>query len=333
MQFVNIVVHSVEDMNFRVHLQFEFTKLGLDHYLDKIRHTESEELQVQISAYLDNVFDVAALMEDSETKTAALEKVAELEDELGNLVDRLAEMERESLTKVAELETELFAVRAERDELLDLRRRVDEEVDTLRRAAAKQQQESRNRQSMLESKIVELETLTRTLPRSTGTSLSGDLETLSITTPPPPPPPPMPSEASNSPPPPPPPPPPGPLQTPISPMVPPPPPPPGLMQAPQGAMTIKRKVQTKYKLPTLNWIALKPHQVRGTIFNELDDDRLHQVIDFVDFEEKFKLGVAMLNGTSEIDGLSNFPSKRFKKPENISLLEHTRLRNIGKYKL
>lgn len=42
-------------------------------------------LQVQISAYLDNVFDVAALMEDSETKTAALEKVAELEDELGHV--------------------------------------------------------------------------------------------------------------------------------------------------------------------------------------------------------------------------------------------------------
>lgn len=44
-----------------------------------------ECLQVQISAYLDNVFDVAALMEDSETKTAALEKVNELEDELGHV--------------------------------------------------------------------------------------------------------------------------------------------------------------------------------------------------------------------------------------------------------
>lgn len=46
-QFVNIVVHSVEDMNFRVHLQYEFTKLGLDDYLDKLRHTESEDLQVK----------------------------------------------------------------------------------------------------------------------------------------------------------------------------------------------------------------------------------------------------------------------------------------------
>ena len=47
MQFVNIVVHSVEDMNFRVHLQYEFTKLGLDEYLEKLRHTESEDLQVR----------------------------------------------------------------------------------------------------------------------------------------------------------------------------------------------------------------------------------------------------------------------------------------------
>jgi len=93
------------------------------------------------------------------------------------------------------------------------------------------------------------------------------------------------------------------------------------------------QVQTKYKLPTLNWIALKPNQVRGTIFNELDDDRLHNQIDFSDFEERFKIGMSghVANGNSEVDGLQSFPSKRFKKPENISLLEHTRLRNIGKY--
>lgn len=49
MQFVNVVVHSVEDMNFRVHLQYEFSKLGLDEYLEKLRHTESEELQVVLT--------------------------------------------------------------------------------------------------------------------------------------------------------------------------------------------------------------------------------------------------------------------------------------------
>jgi len=39
MQFVNIAVHSVEDVNYRVHLQHEFTLLGLDQYLDVCVYT------------------------------------------------------------------------------------------------------------------------------------------------------------------------------------------------------------------------------------------------------------------------------------------------------
>ena len=49
MQFINIVVHSVEDMNFRVALQWEFSNLGLEECLDKLRTHESDELAVQIS--------------------------------------------------------------------------------------------------------------------------------------------------------------------------------------------------------------------------------------------------------------------------------------------
>ena len=49
MQFINIVVHSVEDMNFRVSLQWEFNSIGLDNYLDRLESNESEELSVQIS--------------------------------------------------------------------------------------------------------------------------------------------------------------------------------------------------------------------------------------------------------------------------------------------
>ncbi|XP_026295172.1 formin-like protein CG32138 isoform X6 [Apis mellifera] len=346
MQFVNIVVHSVEDMNFRVHLQYEFTKLGLDEYLEKLRHTESEDLQVQISAYLDNVFDVAALMEDSETKTAALEKVAELEDELGHAHDRMTELERESLAKLAELETELGALKVEYADAVEARRLAEEELTALKR----QKQDSARRQSVLENKIIELETLTGTLTKGSSTAnlrngcatspvSNSDNVTCSTLNSTPSPTLEEPPPSAPAPPPPPPPPcPPPPPMAPLSPgdqKLPPPapipPPPAGMMQAPDGAMTIKRKVQTKYKLPTLNWIALKPNQVRGTIFNELDDDRLHNYIDFSDFEERFKIGMGshVANGNNEIDGLQSFPSKRFKKPENVSLLEHTRLRNIA----
>lgn len=50
MQFVNIIVHSVEDMNFRVHLQYEFTALKLDEYLERLRHCESDDLQVNLES-------------------------------------------------------------------------------------------------------------------------------------------------------------------------------------------------------------------------------------------------------------------------------------------
>ncbi|KAK5906376.1 hypothetical protein CgunFtcFv8_002249, partial [Champsocephalus gunnari] len=80
MQFINIVVHSVENMNFRVHLQYEFTRHGLDEYLEKLKFTESDRLLVQIQAYLDNVFDVGALLEDADTKNALLEHMEELQE-------------------------------------------------------------------------------------------------------------------------------------------------------------------------------------------------------------------------------------------------------------
>jgi hypothetical protein len=51
----------------------------------KSRHTESEKLQVQIQAYLDNVFDVGGLLEDAETKNVALEKVEELEEHVSHV--------------------------------------------------------------------------------------------------------------------------------------------------------------------------------------------------------------------------------------------------------
>uniref|UniRef100_A0A665VNV9 Formin-like 1a n=1 Tax=Echeneis naucrates TaxID=173247 RepID=A0A665VNV9_ECHNA len=80
MQFINIVVHSVENMNFRVHLQYGFTHLGLDKYLENLRQTESEKLKVQIQAYLDNVLEVGALLEDAENRGGVLEHVDELQE-------------------------------------------------------------------------------------------------------------------------------------------------------------------------------------------------------------------------------------------------------------
>ncbi|TRY93430.1 hypothetical protein DNTS_005740 [Danionella cerebrum] len=147
MQFINIVVHSVEDMNFRVHLQYDFTKLGLDEYLDKLKHTESDKLHVQIQAYLDNVFDVGALLEDAETKNAALERVEELEENMSHLTEKLQDTENEAMAKIVELEKQLMHRNKELESL---------RVHTLKRIV-KEKDEAIQRQCHLEKKIHELE--------------------------------------------------------------------------------------------------------------------------------------------------------------------------------
>ncbi len=54
-------------------------------FVQKLKNTESDRLSVQVNAYLDNMIDVATLLEDSDTKTAALEKVADLEEALSHV--------------------------------------------------------------------------------------------------------------------------------------------------------------------------------------------------------------------------------------------------------
>lgn len=73
----------------------------------------------------------------------------------------MAELERESLCKLAELETELGATKIEYSDAVEARRLAEEELAALRR----QRQDSARRQSVLESKIIELETLTGTLTK------------------------------------------------------------------------------------------------------------------------------------------------------------------------
>lgn len=84
----------------------------------------------------------------------------------------MAELERESLAKLAELETELGAIKVEYSEALEARRLVEEELTALKR----QRQDSARRQSVLENKIIELETLTGTLTKGSSGILRSKFE-------------------------------------------------------------------------------------------------------------------------------------------------------------
>ncbi|XP_053119137.1 formin-like protein 1 isoform X3 [Hemicordylus capensis] len=387
MQFINIVVHSVEDMNFRVFLQYEFTHLGLDEYLEKLRYTESDKLQVQIQAYLDNIFDVSALLEDTETKNAVLEHVEDLQEEVGQLVEKLQVAENESMAKIAELEKQLCQSRRE--------------LEALRARTAEDEQPSQGkgeppRPYALERKLEELEDkgLIRILRGSDGDAIIGievipitvettvTIETSSSTStdfpspstspvpsaapeippppplpftkdtssmvlpasqevvpPPPPPAPPLPLSSDPPPAPPlpaagttaPPPPPPPPLLSVDGPVPPPPPPPPMANSAhpPEITVTpaikIKKPIQTKFRMPIFNWVALKPNQINGTVFNELNDEKVLQELDMNEFEEQFK---TKAQGPSlEITAIKAKASQ--KAPSKVTIIESNRAKNLA----
>ncbi|XP_025898598.1 formin-like protein 3 [Nothoprocta perdicaria] len=258
MQFINIVVHSVEDMNFRVHLQYEFTKLGLEEFLQKSRHTESEKLQVQIQAYLDNVFDVGGLLEDAETKNVALEKVEELEEHLSHLTEKLLDLENENMMRVAELEKQLLQREKELELVKETYEHTSRQVHTLRRVIEEKDAAFRQRKC------------------PPAPPLPGASPSIALTV--------------------------------------------GL-----SAIRIKKPIKTKFRLPVFNWTALKPNQISGTVFSELDDERVLEDLDLERFEELFK---TKAQGPA-LDLVCAKSKAAHKAASKVTLLEANRAKNLA----
>ncbi|KTG38177.1 hypothetical protein cypCar_00049212, partial [Cyprinus carpio] len=169
MQFINIVVHSVENMNFRVYLQYEFTQLGLDSYLEKLTVTESERLQVQIQAYLDNVFDVGAMLEDAEAKNTIMEDLEEQQEQNTQLITRLQQCESEAVEKTSELEKQLIQSRKEVEILKDSVKETQAQLSQLQQKekerethSEKEQERERERQRSAKD-LTELEKMAQVL--------------------------------------------------------------------------------------------------------------------------------------------------------------------------
>ncbi|KFQ96365.1 Formin-like 3, partial [Nipponia nippon] len=122
------------------------TRLGWGHWGHwGHRHTESEKLQVQIQAYLDNVFDVGGLLEDAETKNVALEKVEELEEHLSHLTEKLLDLENENMMRVAELEKQLLQREKELEAVKETYEHTSHQVHTLRRMIKEKDEAFRRR--------------------------------------------------------------------------------------------------------------------------------------------------------------------------------------------
>ncbi|XP_072549489.1 formin-like protein 1 [Salminus brasiliensis] len=398
MQFINIVVHSVENMNFRVHLQYEFTHLGLDQYLETLKLTESDNLKVQIQAYLDNVIDVGALLEEAENKGGIMEHVEDLQEMNAQLTTRLQDYENGEMEKVAELEKQLMQATKESALLKESLRESCTQVSTLQQREREREIErerekerericqspqvereteavkEKDRDSKLEVKLRELQdkglvrlektasgcldievipvTIVQTVPGPAPADVTqtdsgpANVATPSPAPPPPPPPPPLPGSTEPCggfvpPPPPPPPPPPGAGIPPPPPPPPPPgggppppppppgcgpPPPPGAPPAPggeTGAQT-RKPIQTKFRMPQLNWQALKPNQLEGTVFSELNDEHLFEELNMDLFAEQFKT-----KAQGPPSDLSKLKVKAQKAPTKVSLLEANKAKNLA----
>ena len=157
---------------------------------------------------------------------------------------------------------------------------VENEYSTLRKTFSSKEEDSKRRQSYLEEKIKELEAERSKLMTGARTSVHASTSAPTATAgtaPPPPPPPPL---SAGVPPPPPPPPPPmagtAPPPPPPPPMAPggfkmgggppPPPPPSGGPARTDPNMTIRKTIQTTYRLPTVHWVPLKPNDTKNTIW-------------------------------------------------------------------
>ena len=56
-----------------------------------------------------------------------------------------------------------------------------------------------------------------------------------------------------------------------------------------GGRLHKRQIETKFKLPLLNWASIPATQIAVTMFNTLDDEKVLKTMDFSKFEETFKM--------------------------------------------
>ncbi len=270
------------------------------------RYNESDRLQVQIQAYLDNQFDVQQLLEDADAKNETLIEMEKLREELSIEKEKFNKAQDDALNKISEYQNELCQVRAQLDALNKEKNDMTMTIDTLKRNTLKASQFS-----VSNSPGPVVGVVTNNAPQFM----------------PPAPPPPPPLMSAGVPPPPPPPIPPPMMGGPKLNM---PPPPPGGLDTAIGGMTIKKKIETKYRLPNLNWIALKPQQVKGTVFCELDDEKLLNIIDFEHFEELFKMGSGQKMAMKSDSSPSMMQKVLKPKKEDLTLLEAQRQRNLGK---
>uniref|UniRef100_A0A914YXX9 Formin-like protein n=1 Tax=Panagrolaimus superbus TaxID=310955 RepID=A0A914YXX9_9BILA len=345
MQFINMFVHFVEDKNYRVFLQHEFNMLGLEDYLEELAENESEQLQTHRQSYLQNVIDVQHLLDISNQFVEAQQRCESLSVQLSQSREKNQQAAAEYYSYKARLERQINEIKLEQGALVSAH-------DAELKSKEEELKITKENFAMLELRLNELLAIKKSMedelravqskPAINSSEKSSppkpaertSVAPISNNAPPPPPPPPAPplTPAAVKGGPPPPPPPPGP-PPPLGKGGPPPPPPlAGLLKPAdtQECKTLRRVIQPKNKLPQLTWSALKPNEVKDTVFMDLNDEKLHDKVDFSFLEDNFKV---MTHSTSNLDASQHSPAPSTAsnpaKESTVTLLSSKRLQNIA----
>ncbi|XP_056674159.1 disheveled-associated activator of morphogenesis 2 isoform X2 [Monodelphis domestica] len=218
-----------------------------------------------------NVKNIIKMLVNENEVNQWREQAEKFRKEHAELVSRLERKERECETKTME-----------KDEMMKTLNKMKDKL-------ARESQELRQARGQLAELVAQLREFSTTGTVSSPPPPGGPLSLPSMTSidlPPPPPPLPF----SCSPPPPPPPPPPG---------GPPPPPgappcfgmgmPPPLASLPSSCPPLRKKSipQPSHPLKSFNWVKLNEERISDTVWNEIDDLRVFQVLDLEDLEKMF----------------------------------------------
>ncbi|KAI0984930.1 hypothetical protein GJ496_007462 [Pomphorhynchus laevis] len=345
-QFVNIIVHSVRNMDYRVALQYEFASLGFTDCLTRlqIQFSDADHLQVQIQAYIDNCIDVNQLLDDSDAKMDALNRISELEEKLGVASEKIQEMEKDNTEQLACIKRQLHDARRKADFLQLEKNDALSCLDQIKKSNSERSSSCSyeyNQNSLADFCVPQIEqnanstnnglayescssiysTFTNNyaqivddfsftnckIPEAPGIST---IEGQPPPAPPPPPALPLPlfnQHQSNY------------VRSDIH----------SIPNGSPTSMTIKKVIETKHKLPCLNWTVLKPQQVKGTIFCELNEDKYYNLIDFDKFEELFQSNCGFAINNNQANHVSPQLKKKIRQNVQGSLLDGQRQRNLA----
>uniref|UniRef100_A0A183C8X8 FH2 domain-containing protein n=1 Tax=Globodera pallida TaxID=36090 RepID=A0A183C8X8_GLOPA len=326
-KFINLLVHTTVDMNQRVALQYEFSPI--DNYLDVLKTAyETCELLTHCNAYCDNSFNVHVLYEKSMRCDVLEDAYERLKDDCSRQKEEFqvlqancfvqVNMINQQKTKLAEDRTELERQNDEKITTLSRdwrekermferqRNEYEKRIEMLEKAekeikqglkvaqhAAAQAKKTEQQvnippaivvnekvREQRESRQSERESASSSFVVSAPSSSSQPTPSQRpVPNPPPPPPPPPPPSIQ--------------LKKPVQngpKTMPPPPPPLGLFVSTSAESLPKKKIaKIESKMPMINWTALNPNQVKGTVFNNMNDEKLADVLDLSKLEAMFCL--------------------------------------------